>query len=245
MQEQYPAAQIVTGGDVDDVEGQFLVISAVTPHRDLSHHVFQRARVPQVIRDFLLSSHPQTFSISTRRNTNGPVKEHSAEKLVFTTADAFPTILRRSEVVDTQEIRLSAHETALERIVRKTQEMTALEHRVADGNGDHAQLLLDAVSVSVNPTSESSVACYRQLLPEPKEVNDDADEDEDQEASEVELTPQDSAIKMALVDHAIMIKRCLAMFARSPNEILNSRYEELHRCKLDFNHRLFQTTNFL
>ncbi|KAH7192058.1 uncharacterized protein B0J16DRAFT_262224 [Fusarium flagelliforme] len=230
MQEQYPAAQIVTGGDVDDVEGQFLVISAVTPHRDLNHQVFQRARVPQVIRDFLLSSHPQTFSISTRRNTTGPVKEHSAEKLVFTTADAFPTILRRSEVVDAQEISLGAHETALERIVRKTQEMTALEHRVADGNDDHAQLLVDAVSVSVNPTSENSVACYRQLLPEPKEADDDAEEEENHEVSEVELTPQDSAIKMALVDHAIMIKRCLAMFARSSNELLSQKHDELHRC---------------
>ncbi|CAF3487260.1 unnamed protein product [Fusarium graminearum] len=230
MQEQHPAAQIVTGGDVDDVEGQFLVVSAVTPHRDLGHQVFQRARVPQVIRDFLLSSHPQTFSISTRRNTTGPVKEHSAEKLVFTTADAFPTILRRSEVVDAQEITLSAHETGLERIVRKTQEMTALEHRVTEGNGDHAQLLLDAVSVSVNPTSENSVACYRQLLPERKEADEDAEEEEDQEAPEVELTPQDSAIKMALVDHAIMIKRCLAMFSRSSNELLTQKHDELHRC---------------
>ncbi|KAF4989745.1 hypothetical protein FGRMN_8932 [Fusarium graminum] len=229
MQEQYPAAQIVTGGDVDDVEGQFLVISAVTPHRDLNHQIFQRARVPQVIRDFLLSSHPQTFSISTRRNTTGPVQEHSAEKLVFTTADAFPTILRRSEVVDAQEIHLSAHETALERVVRKTQEMTALEHRVTDGNGEHAQLLLDAVSVSVNPGSENSVACYRQLIPEPKEADEDAEEDDDQEVPEVQLTTQDSAIKMALVDHAIMIKRCLAMFARSPNELLSSRHDELHR----------------
>jgi hypothetical protein len=171
------------------------------------------------------------------------VKEHSAEKLVFTTADAFPTILRRSEVVDAQEINLGAHETALERIVRKTQEMTALEHRVNDGNGDHAQLLLDAVSVSVNPFSENSVACYRQLLPQPKEVDEDADEDEDQEAPEVQLTPQDSAIKMALVDHAIMIKRCLAMFARSPNELLSSKHDELQRCKLKFRGETFQTTN--
>ncbi|KAJ3536568.1 hypothetical protein NM208_g6664 [Fusarium decemcellulare] len=228
MQEQYPAAQIVTGGDVDDVEGQFLVISAVTPHRDLTHQVFQRARVPQVIRDFLLSSHPQTFSISTRRNTTGPVKEHSAEKLMFTTADAFPTILRRSEVVETQEITLNAHETALERIVRKTQEMTALERRVGDGDGEHAQLLLDAVSISVNPTSDNSVACYRQLLPEPKEVEED-DEEEEEEVPEVELSPQDSAIKMALVDHAIMIKRCLAMFSRSSNELLSRRQDELQR----------------
>ncbi|KAK7425244.1 Deoxycytidine kinase 1 [Neonectria magnoliae] len=227
MQEQYPSAQIVTGGDVDDMEGQFLVISVITPHRDPSHHVFQRARVPQVIRDFLLSSHPQSFSVSTKRSTAGPVQEHYAEKFVFTTADPFPTILRRSEVVETQEIRLDAHETALERIVRKTQEMTALERRVVDGDYENAQLLLDAVTVSVNPTSENSVACYRQLLPEPKE--EDEDEDEDEEAEEVQLSPQDSAIKMALVDHAIMIKRCLTMFARSSNELLTRRHEELQR----------------
>ena len=42
MQEQHPSAQIVTtGGEVEDVEGQFLVISALSPYRDLEHHVFQ------------------------------------------------------------------------------------------------------------------------------------------------------------------------------------------------------------
>ena len=233
MQEQYPAAQIVTGGDLDDAEGQFLVISAITPHRDLTHQVFQRARVPQVIRDFMLSSQPQTFSISTKRSTTGHVQEHFAEKLVFTTADPFPTILRRSEIVETHELRLSAHDTALERIVRKTQEMTALERRVGDGDDDLAQLLLDAVSVSVNPSSENSVACYRQLLPQPKEVDEEEDDDEESE-EEIELSPEDSAIKMALVDHALMIKRCLAMFSRSSNELLTRRHEELKRC--EFNH---------
>ncbi|KAI5467023.1 hypothetical protein BGZ63DRAFT_398637 [Mariannaea sp. PMI_226] len=234
MQEQYPSAQIVTGGDVDDVEGQFLVISVITAHRDPNHHVFQRARVPQVIRDFLLSSHPQNFSVSTRRNTAGPVREHYAEKLVFTTADPFPTILRRSEIVDVQEIRLSAHETALERIVRKTQEMGALERRIADGDFENAQLLLDAVTVSVSPASDNSVACYRQLLPEPKKEDEDVDDDdeeeeEEEEEEEVKLSPQDSAIKMALVDHAIMIKKCLSTFSRSPNELLSGKHVELQK----------------
>lgn len=73
MQEQYPSAQIVTSGDVDEVEGQFLVISAITPHRDLAHRVFQRARVPQMTRDYLLCSHPQSFSMTTRRHTSGLV----------------------------------------------------------------------------------------------------------------------------------------------------------------------------
>lgn len=233
MQEQYPSAQIVTGGDVDDVEGQFLVVSAITPHRDLTHQVFQRARVQQVIRDYLLSAHPQSFSVSSKRSTSGPVQEHFAEKLIFTTADPFPTILRRSEIVHTEEIKLSARETGLERIVRKTQEMTILEKRIADGDEENAQLLVDAISISVNPDSESSVACYRQLLPAPREEDDEDEETEEQEEEEeVELDPQDNAIKMALVDHAIMIKRCLATFARSSNEILHERHEELQQCRL-------------
>lgn len=225
MQEQYPSAQIVTSGHVDEVEGQFLMVSVVTPHRDLSHQVFQRARVPQVIRDFLVSSHPQSFSFTTKRSTSGAVENHYAEKTLFVTAEPFPTILRRSEIIEAHEIRLDARETALERIVRKTQEMTALERRLSDGEEEVGQLLLDAISISVNPMSEQSVMCYRKLLPEPDEEDEDEDEDE------AELEPQDTAIKMALVDHAIMIKRVLALFARSNNPVLSQKQEELQRCE--------------
>ncbi|POR37856.1 Putative dock180 protein [Tolypocladium paradoxum] len=228
MQEQYPSAQIVTSGDVDEVEGQFLLISAITAHRDLSHQVFQRARVPQVVRDFLLSSHPQSFSFTTTRNISGPVHGHYAEKVVFTTAEPFPTLLRRSEIVETHEVSLSAHETGLERIVRKTQEMTTLERRLAEGDEENAQLLLDAISISVNPSSENSVVCYRKLLPEREGEGEVEGEDEDED-EEVELESKDIAIKMALVDHAMMIKRCLTLFARSTNGVLSQRHEELQR----------------
>ncbi|KAK5658687.1 hypothetical protein OQA88_2086 [Cercophora sp. LCS_1] len=236
MQEMYPSAQIVMNENVDDYEGQFLVISALSPHRDLKHHVYQRARVPQVIRDYLVSSHPQTFSVSIRRNTNGPVTEHYAEKIVYTTAEAFPTILRRSEIVSTHEIRLSAKETALERIVRKTAEMTGVERKVADGEGgdETAQLLFDAVSVSVNPSSESSIVCYRDLIPGMSRngTNSPAHGSglDDDDLEPPELDAQENAIKMALVDHAIMLKRCLATFARSNNEILTTHLEDLQKC---------------
>ncbi|KAK3315502.1 hypothetical protein B0H66DRAFT_346112 [Apodospora peruviana] len=236
MQEMYPSAQIVTSEHIDDVEGQFLVISALSPHRDLNHHVFQRARVPQVIRDYLVSSHPQKFSVSSKRNTSGPVTGHYAEKTVYTTAEPFPTILRRSEIVSTHEIRLSAKETALERIVRKTAEMSSLERKVADGEGgeDAAQLLLDAVRISVNPNSESSVVCYRELVPgmsrsgnssPTKEVG----ELDDEEYEPPELDAQENAIKMALVDHAILIKRCLATFTKNGNEVLAKHAEDLQK----------------
>lgn len=235
MQEMYPSARIVTSEHIDDVEGQFLVISALSPHRDLGHHVFQRARVPQVIRDYLVSAHPQSFSVSSKRNTSGPVTDHYAEKIVYTTAEPFPTILRRSEIVAVHEVRLSAKETALERIVRKTVEMSALEKKVAEGEGgeEAAQLLVDAVGISVNPNSENSVVAYRDLIPGMSRMGErsPARELEDEEAEVPELDAQENAIKMALVDHAIMLKRCLATFAKSGNEILTRHVEDLQRCK--------------
>ncbi|PQE08076.1 SH3 domain-containing protein [Rutstroemia sp. NJR-2017a BVV2] len=207
MQEQHPSAQIVTSGEIDDVEGQFLQISALSPHRDLAHHVFQRSKVPHVVRDYLLSAHPQFFSTTSRRNTSGPASDHSAEKIVYTTAETFPTILRRSEIVSVERFELDAHQTALERIVRKTQEMAIVEKHIADGEEIVVPLLIEALNISVNPDSESSVAKYRELLPETV----------DEDGEMVELTPTENALRIALLDHAIMIKRCLAMFEKSPN----------------------------
>ncbi|KAH8677577.1 hypothetical protein BX600DRAFT_408875 [Xylariales sp. PMI_506] len=230
MQEQYQSAQIITTGDVDsEAEGQFLVISAVSAHRDLTHPVFQRAKVPQAIRDYLLSANPQVFSVSSKRNTSGPVSSHYAEKILYTTAESFPTILRRSEIVEVRELRLSAKETALERIVRKTQEMTVAEKRISDDD-EVARLLVDAIGISLNPESENSVVIYRQLIPveNPKGDEEDEDDEDEDEELEVELDPLETAIKMALVDHAIMIKRCLTNFSQSSNEILRRGYRDLY-----------------
>ncbi|PFH59643.1 hypothetical protein XA68_12079 [Ophiocordyceps unilateralis] len=222
IQEQFPSAKIVTTGDVDEVEGQFLVISTITPHRDLAHQVFQRARVPPIVRDYLLCSHPQSFSMTKKRNTSGPVEGHYAEKTMLTTSEPFPTLLRRSEIVETYHLRLTAHETGLERIVRKTQEMAALERRLAEGDGENGQQLLDAVTVAVDPLSEHSVVCYRTLIPEPRP-------DEAEEVGEAELEPEETALRMALIDHGLMIKKCLATIARSMNELPYRKHEELSR----------------
>ncbi|CZR52551.1 related to dock180 protein [Phialocephala subalpina] len=219
MQEQHPAAQIVTSGDVDDVEGQFLQISALSPHRDLNHHVFQRARVPQVIRDYLLSAHPTVFSVTSKRTTSGPVTEHSAEKILYKTAESFPTILRRSEIISINRIKLSPLQTAVERIIRKTAEMTVVEKRVIDGEDDMAALLIDALQISVTPGSDTTVAKYRDLLP--------TSVDEDGEPEEVELDPLQNALKVALIDHAVMIKRCLVMLSKSPNLVSATERDSL------------------
>jgi hypothetical protein len=36
---------------------------------------------------------------------------------------------------------------------------------------------------------------------------------------------------MTLVDHAMMLKRCLTLFARNKSETISRRYSELQGCK--------------
>lgn len=233
LQEQYPSAKIVTTDDVDEVEGQFLIVSTVTPYRDLSHLVFQRSRVPQVVRDFLLSSHPQAFSVTTKRNTSGPVHGHSCTKMLLETAEPFPTILRRSEVIEVRKLQLTAHQTGLERVVRKTQELSELERRVADGHEPSISPMVEIISSSVELGSGSNIAAYRTLLPTSVEAdNDEDDEDDDDDEDdkgEPVFSAEDNALKTALVDHALAIKSALVTLSRMPATAATSRQAELQR----------------
>lgn len=206
LQEQHPSAQLVVNGEVDGVEGQYLVIAQLSPHRDMEHPVFQRARVPQVVRDFLTTSRPQFFSMTTKRDTSGHVTEHSAEKVIFKSAERFPTILKRSEIISTERIHIPALQTALERVIRKTLEMVVIERRVLVNDEEGmVPLLIEALNISADPLSDSSVAKYRELVPSASNDNGD----------EPVLQPLQNALKIALIDHAIMIKRCLAFFSTS------------------------------
>ena len=146
--------------------------------------------------------------------------EHSSEKIIYTTSEAFPTVLRRSEIVSVDLLMLNSVQTGLERIIRKTQEMAAVEKRVMDGEEDMGPLLIESLGVSVNPTSDASVARYRDLIPTPNPSDED-------EVEEIELTPLENALKTALIDHAILIKRCLSHFSKSSFQALKGSREDL------------------
>jgi dedicator of cytokinesis protein 3 len=204
MQQQHPSAQIVSAGDIDDVEGQFLQISSVSPHRDAMHAVNRRSKIPNPIREYLLMGWPNVFSVTTRRQVSSlDVKDQWVEKTLYTTAETFPTILRRSEITSTKQIRLSPVQSAMERTFRKTQELTALEKKITDGTETNTALLVDSLNNSVNPSVVGSIALYRTLLP----VKEDDARDEPGE--EPELDPIETALKTALLDHATVVKRCL------------------------------------
>lgn len=211
MQQQHPSAQIVPSGDIEDVEGQYLQISTVNPHRDLKHQVYQQSRVSQSIREYLLlSSQSDRFAVTSKRHSpTAEISDQWVEKTVYHTKESFPNILRRSEIISSAVARLSPAETAVERTIRKTSELAFFEKRMQDGDETSLESLVDAVKVSTDVSSTSTVAKYRRLIPE-------RPESEDNESVEIPpLDPIQNSLRLALIDHASALKHCLSVLSRS------------------------------
>lgn len=229
MQKQHPAAQVISSGELEDLEGQFLQITAVNAHRDITHPVYQRSKVPHSVREHLLISTPIRFSFTSKRHTSSTdVKEQWVEKTVFTTAEPFPNILRRSEIVATEEVALTPLQTAIERTWRKTQELLLLEQRARSGDDPNLAGLTEALTqlLELGSAPSSCVALYRQFLTqEPKDEL--PEEEEGEEAEPKPVDPLENALAVALIDHALAIKHCLALYSRPAQQALQAEF--MHR----------------
>jgi dedicator of cytokinesis protein 3 len=221
LQQQHPSAQILTSGSTDeDVEGQYIHVYPVSPQRDLQHPIYQRSKVSQAVRDYYLLSRPNAFTSSSRRKTSeGGLEEHQTqvvEKTVYTTAEAFPTILRRSEIIAVGNITLTPLQIAIERTTRKTAELIAVEKKVVDGEDNAITSLTESLMLAVDPDSASSVSHYRALI-QPEEEEHDSDED-GEEIEGKPLEPLENALKIALMDYALVVRRCLTHFQRPAHQ---------------------------
>ncbi|KAI4162119.1 MAG: hypothetical protein LQ342_004289 [Letrouitia transgressa] len=214
---QHPAAQITSQGEIDDLEGQFLLISSVSPYRDLDHPLYQQSRVPQPTREYVLSSQPNRFAITSKRHSPiSGVQDQWIEKTVFTTADKFPAILSRSEIISIEVIELSPVQTAVERTTRKTSEIAALQRRIVEGDDSALTSLAESIKSSVDPASVASVAQYRKLLPSPH-VSLSSEEESISTRSEPFLAPLENALKHSLIDHASSLRQGLPLLSRPPH----------------------------
>ena len=210
MRQQHPSAQIASSNETYDLEGQYLQIFPVSPHRETLHPIYQQSKVNQSVREHILSTQPNRFAITSRRHSPGPgVKDQWIEKTIYTTAASFPTIMRRSEVIAVDVVRLSPLQTAVERTARKTTELSTLAKRITDGDESTLTNLTDAINSSVDPASLTSVALYRGLIHTTKEGSDDEEQLED---SPVE--PLEKALQLGLLDHASTLRHCLSMYTR-------------------------------
>lgn len=210
MRQQHPSAQIASSGESKDLEGQYLQIFPVSPHRETRHPMYQQSKVNQSVREYILSAQPNRFSVTSRRHSPvSRVRDQWIEKTIYTTANSFPTIMRRSEIVAVDVVRLSPLQTAVERTTRKTTDLSTLAKRITDGDELTLTNLTDAISSSVDPSSPTSVAQYRELIPAVKEGSEDEEEVEDSD-----IDPLEKALQLALLEHTSTLRHCLSLFSR-------------------------------
>lgn len=209
MRQLHPSAQILPKGEAEELEGQYLQISPVSTYRDLEHPIYQQPRVAQSTRDFITASRPDRFAVTSKRHSPATgVENQWIEKTLYSTRESFPTILRRSEIIAIDVIRLSPLQTAVERTSRKTAELATLEKRILNGDEAGFSSLTENIISSVDPASAVTVAQYRQLLP----IRNDDDEED---VSEVPtLSPLENALQIALLDHVSTLKHCLSHYSR-------------------------------
>lgn len=241
MQQLHPAAKILRTDTEPDVEGQYLQIFAVSPNKDIEHAVYQRIKVSQAVREYNLISNPNRFATTARQPARDiPITEQVVEKMLYTTAEEFPTVLRRSEVVAIESVTLLPIEAAIERTTRKTQELLAMESRMAaePDDGTMARLTEDLLS-SIDPDSDSSVARYRGLLPA-FEISDTISGSIDPSVytqdHDGSLDIIQNALKVALLDHALAIRRCLGLYRKGDYQ--PTRAELLPQFEATFSHEL-------
>ena len=90
------------------------------------------------------------------------------EKTYFTTEEAFPTVLRRSEVVAMEVLEISPIENALTEVESKTKELASLNMRYASLAKTAQAVSTNALSMSLNSAVdapvEGGISSYRQLF---------------------------------------------------------------------------------
>lgn len=230
LQQQHPAARLVISENETDLEGQFLQVSPVSVQRNLLHPIFQRQKIGQSVRDFNILARPRRFILNTRSHEIELAgKQVPIERTIFTTSESFPTILKRSEIIRTEVMTQTALEAALERTIRKTAELVTMEMRATSGEDTAIASLIAAIMVSVDINSEASVSRYRSLLPEPD--SEESGSDESGSSKRNSINPIANALRIALMDHALAIKRCLSALSRPAYQATKA---DLHQRRIPY-----------
>ncbi|CAG8566604.1 19239_t:CDS:2, partial [Racocetra fulgida] len=138
MQNKHPQAQLLkyNSTPTDEIlhgDGQFLQVTAVTPEPDREASIF-KGNVPSAIRSYYEHNSINTFSFSrpVNKNPDGVKSTNEfldlwTEKTILVSEDHFPTVLRRSEVVQVTMIEVSPIENAVAAMKAKNRELIALE----------------------------------------------------------------------------------------------------------------------
>lgn len=125
---------------------------------------------------FFLRSAINIFSSSRqiRKTTRDGTEEIWTEKTYYTTEEVFPTVLRRSEVINVEVIEISPLENALQEVEEKTKELSALHLKYQALAKTTQDVSTNALAMSLNSAVDApqntGIASYRQVFFSPDYV---------------------------------------------------------------------------
>ncbi|KAL4253449.1 DOCK family protein [Abortiporus biennis] len=175
MLNKHPGAQLlkIPGDPPVDIRfgtDQYIQCTTVNPEPNRDQPIFTNPDVPPQIRAYHEHSGINLFSYSREIRKLAPdnSEEIWIEKTYLTTEEAFPTILRRSEVLEISIIEISPIESALQDVQQKTRELAGLNLKYSALSKTAQMVSTTPLSMSLNTAvdapNNTGVPYYRQVF---------------------------------------------------------------------------------
>lgn len=238
LQQKHPGAMVVQPGAARE-EGQYLEVTALQPEPDRSRDVFTNPDVPPNVRSYYEHNATSLFSFSrplrqltdgnnshssssTNSTSNSNVEDVAhrwVEKTYLRCEDAFPTVLRRSEVAEVHVVEISPLENAINDIEAKTAELTTLEKKYsrAKSRGTNTNRLAMALNGAVDAPVNGGIPLYRRAF-----LSGDGGGSDNEE-------PEVARLRDAIARQAVVISRCIKLHARLCPPEMKPFHETLER----------------
>lgn len=225
LHKTYPGATIVSTESAAKQDGQYLFVSTVEPEASNKHHFFSTIRPTPGAKDYQSRLDLRCFSFSRPLPGNTSPLDLWVEKTTYETYQAFPTIVKRSEVKSVTVVKLSPLENAMNILQAKTNDLIDLESAFNSGNSDqtNASRLDLVLSGAVDSPVNGGIQVYRAFL-EDESLRNDAN-----------TSILVASLENAFLDYAGAIQRCLAIHSR----VVPATLRPLHQSLVELFHRNF------
>ncbi|KAJ2936556.1 hypothetical protein H1R20_g537, partial [Candolleomyces eurysporus] len=244
MLNKHPGAQLYKGVGEPPVDIRFgsdryIQCTAVTPEPNRELPIFTNPDVPLAVRTYY--EHCGINLFSSVRQVRKLVKDQDEiwiEKTYFTTEEAFPTVLRRSEVVRIEIDELSPLQNALHEVESKTRELTTL-HTKYNALAKTTQIVsTDALSMSLNSAVDAplntGIASYRTVFFNPEYILTHPERAESVEKLRLAIDEQVRVIDSCLRLHGLLCSRDFIPFHETLRKFFRKNFrEEIRRLAVD------------
>ncbi|OCH91820.1 cytoplasmic protein [Obba rivulosa] len=245
MLNKHPGVQLLKsmGDPPPDIRfgtDQYIQCTAVIPEPTRDHPIFTSPDVPPQIRAYYEHCAIDLFSYSrpvTKLGRDG-IEEVWIEKTYLTTEEAFPTVLRRSEVMGVQIVEISPVETALHEVQLRTSELAGLNLQFSALAKTSQAVPTNALAMSLNGAVDapvnSGVGAFRQTFLTGDYVLRHPDRAEQVDKLREAIDEQVRMIHSCLKLHEQLCPSEMLAFHRTLEKFFRRNFQdEIQRLKLD------------